>query len=211
MLRRLLLTSAVLLTALVAAPAAHARPAPDIAGVAVHPWQLGSYDARERVFSGIAATGARWVRVDMPWAWVEEHGPTIRNGHGAWGSIDPIVDSATRHGLKLLPIVAFTPKWASDSGELWAYPYTRPFEDFFAAALRRYPQITAWELWNEPNFERFSKPGPDAARLRRVPARRPPRPRQRRLDGKADLRRDRAGRRDRHRLRGSTRSRCAAA
>jgi polysaccharide biosynthesis protein PslG len=165
LLRRLLLTSAVLLAALVAVPAAHARPASDIAGVAVHPWQLGSNDARERVFSGIAATGARWVRVDMPWAWVEEHGPTIRNGHGAWGSIDPIVSSATRHGLKLIPILGFTPKWASDSGELWAYPDSRPFEDFFSAALRRYPQIPAWELWNEPNFERFSKPWPDPARF----------------------------------------------
>jgi hypothetical protein len=153
----------VLLVALVAAPAAHARPASDIAGVAVHPWQLGSHDSRERVFSGVAATGAHWVRVDMPWAWVEEHGPTVRNGRGTWGAIDPIVESATRHGLKLLPIIGFTPEWASDSGDLWAYPYSQPFETFFAAALRRYPQIQAWELWNEPNFERFSFGGPDAA------------------------------------------------
>jgi hypothetical protein len=101
--------------------------------------------------------------MDMPWAWVEEHGPTIRNGHGAWGSIDPIVASATKHGLKLIPILGYTPKWASDSGELWSYPDSRRFEDFFAAALRRYPQIPAWELWNEPNFERFSKPRPDPA------------------------------------------------
>ena len=73
------------------------------------------------------------------------------------------MESATRHGLKLLPIIGFTPKWASDSGDLWAYPYSQPFETFFAAALRRYPQIQAWELWNEPNFERFSFGGPDAA------------------------------------------------
>jgi polysaccharide biosynthesis protein PslG len=159
----LLLTSAVLLAALVAAPTAHARPAREIAGVAVHPWQLGSSDARERVFSGIAATGARWVRVDMPWSWVEEHGPSVRSGHGHWGSIDPIVASATKHGLKLIAILGFTPEWASDSGELWTYPHSQPFEDFFSAALRRYPQIPAWELWNEPNFERFSKPWPDPA------------------------------------------------
>jgi len=164
-LRRLLLPAVLLLLALVAAPAAHARPARDIAGVAVHPWQLLSYDSRERTFAGVAATGARWVRVDMPWSWVEEHGPTVRNGHGNWGGIDPIVDSATRHGLKLIPIMGFTPEWASDTGELWTYPHARPFEDFFAAALRRYPQIPAWELWNEPNFERFSKPGPDPARF----------------------------------------------
>ena len=162
-LRRSLTTLLFVTLALLAAPAAHALPARDIAGVAMHPWQLHNAETRERVFAGVAATGARWVRVDMPWSWVEPDGPTLRNGHGHWGAIDPIVRAADRHALKLIPIVGFTPQWASDSGELWAYPDLGPFEDFFAAALRRYPQIPAWELWNEPNFERFSKPRPDPA------------------------------------------------
>jgi hypothetical protein len=152
-----------LLLACLAAPSAHARPASEIAGVAMHPWQLTNAETRERIFAGVAATGARWVRVDMPWNRVEEHGPTLRDGHGQWSLLDAVVRSADRHGLKLIGILGYTPKWASDSGEGWAYPYARPFEDFFAAALRRYPQIPAWELWNEPNFERFSKPRPDPA------------------------------------------------
>lgn len=40
-----------------------------------------------------------------------------------------------------------------------------PFENFFAAALRRYPRIPAWELWNEPNFGRFAKPNVDPTRF----------------------------------------------
>ena len=162
-MRRLLLAAVLVLVACLAAPSAHARPARDIGAVAVHPWQLQTADARERLFAGIAATGVRWVRVDMPWSWVEPHAPTIRTGHGTWAAIDAIVQAADRHGLKLVPIVAYTPKWASDTGDLWTYPDAQPFEDFFAAALRRYPQIPAWELWNEPNFARFSKPGPDPA------------------------------------------------
>jgi GH35 family endo-1,4-beta-xylanase len=166
LVRRTLLAAAMLLLlAALAAPAAHAKPAAQIAGVAVHPWQLQDYRTRERVFDGVAATGARWVRVDMPWAWVEPDGPTLNHGHGHWGGLDSIVNAADRHGLKLIGIVGFTPEWASDSGELWTYPDADAFEDFFAAALRRYPQIPAWELWNEPNFERFSKPEPDAARF----------------------------------------------
>ena len=145
------------------APAAHARPASEIAGVATHPWQVQLPDARERVFAGIAATGAKWVRIDLPWSWVEEHGPTVRNGKGSWSQIDAIFGAARQHGLKPIPILAYTPRWASTSGELWAYPYAEPFETFFAAALRRYPWIQAWELWNEPNFARFSKPRPDPA------------------------------------------------
>ncbi|MBA3261782.1 MAG: hypothetical protein H0T69_04805 [Thermoleophilaceae bacterium] len=80
-MRRLLTSAAaVLLLGFAAAPAAHALPARDIAGVALHPWQLQNHDTRERVFAGVAATGARWVRVDMPWSWVEPHGPTLLNG-----------------------------------------------------------------------------------------------------------------------------------
>jgi polysaccharide biosynthesis protein PslG len=157
----LLVAVLALVLALGAAPAAHARPARDIGGVALHPWQVQTSGDRERVFAGVAATGARWVRVDLLWSSIETHGP----GHRNWSKFDAIVDAADRYGLKLLPIVAYVPPWASDSGELWAYPDSEPFEAFFAAALRRYPQIQAWELWNEPNLGRFSKPGPDPARF----------------------------------------------
>ena len=165
MRRPLFAAAMLLLLAALAAPTAHAKPAAQIAGVALHPWQLQDYQVRERVFDGVAATGARWVRVDMPWAWVEPDGPTLNHGHGHWGGLDSIVNAADRHGLKLIGIVGYTPEWASDSGDLWEYPDADAFEDFFAAALRRYPQIPAWELWNEPNFERFSKPEADADRF----------------------------------------------
>jgi polysaccharide biosynthesis protein PslG len=149
--------------AALAAPPAHARPASEIAAVAVHPWQLQDYRTRERVFDGIAASGARWIRVDMPWSWVEPNAPTLQHGHGQWGGLDSIVWAADQRGLKIIGILGFTPEWASPSGELWAYPDSDAFETFFRAALQRYPQIPAWELWNEPNFERFSKPRPDPA------------------------------------------------
>jgi hypothetical protein len=164
--RRSLYAAAMLLVvAAFAAPTAHARPASEIAGVALHPWQLHNWQTREHVFRSIAATGAKWVRIDIPWVWVEPDGPTVSEGHGSWGSIDPIVRGAESHGLKVIGIVAYTPEWASDSGDLWSYPDSGPFEAYFAALLRHYPEIQAWELWNEPNFERFSKPGPDAARF----------------------------------------------
>jgi polysaccharide biosynthesis protein PslG len=99
----------------------------------------------------------------MRWALVERHGPSIESGHGNWNEMDAIVEAADDHGVKLLPIIGFTPEWASAGGDLWEYPDAEPFEDFVAAALERYPQITAWELWNEPNFARFSKPQPSPA------------------------------------------------
>jgi polysaccharide biosynthesis protein PslG len=160
LVRRSLLAAAMLLTvAALAAPTAHARPASEIAGVALHPWMLHDGMTRERVFTQIADTGAKWVRIDVPWAWVEEHS----HGHADWHAVDNVIRSAEFHGLKPIGIVAYTPEWASPTGDQWTYPDPQPFEEYFAALLRHYPEIQAWELWNEPNFERFSKPSVDPA------------------------------------------------
>src|SRR5215211_3247064 len=95
LVRRTLFAAAMtLLFAALAAPAAHARPAAEIAGVAVHPWALQDHRVRDRVFDGIKATGAKWVRVDMPWAWVEPNGPVLKHGHGHWGGLDSLVTAA---------------------------------------------------------------------------------------------------------------------
>ena len=109
------------------------------------------------------AAGVRWARVDLRWYLVEPHGASVAAGRGDWSEMDAIVRAADRHGLQLLPIVGYSPAWTTDEDEHWEYPDAAPFETFFAAALRRYPQITAWELWNEPNFGVFAKPHPDPA------------------------------------------------
>ena len=165
MRRSLFAASLLLVVAALAAPTAHARPASQIAGVALHPWHLHDGNYRSRVFDRIAATGAKWVRIDIPWVWVEPDGPSASHGHGDWGTLDHIIWAAESRGLKVLGIVAYTPDWASDTGELWSYPDPQAFEQYFAALLRHYPEIQAWELWNEPNYERFSFGGPDPAKF----------------------------------------------
>jgi hypothetical protein len=124
---------------------------------------MESPTVRERTFADIAATGVRWARVDLRWNGVERYGPVLASGRGDWSTMDAIVQAADRHGVRLLPIVAYTPAWASPHRESWAFPWREPFEEFFAAALRRYPQIPAWEVWNEPNLPVFAKPHPDPA------------------------------------------------
>jgi hypothetical protein len=140
------------------APAAEARPAGQIAGVAVHPWRMEDPETLDRTFAGIAATGVKLVRVDLIWSVIER-----KPGQEDWSRMDSIAAAADRHGLRLMPMVAYSPGWASPSGQPWAYPDDQSFERFFAAALRRYPQIPAWELWNEPNSPIFGKPTPDPA------------------------------------------------
>jgi polysaccharide biosynthesis protein PslG len=162
LLRRVLCAAlAALVFAL--APPAQARPASEIAGAVVHPWRMDSPALRERTFADLAAAGVRWARVDLRWYLVEPHGPAVASGKGDWREMDAIVSAADRHGIQLLPIVGYSPSWTTDEDEHWEYPDAAPFETFFAAVLRRYPQIPAWELWNEPNFGVFAKPHPDPA------------------------------------------------
>ena len=154
---------AIAVIACVLAPSAQALPAREIAGVTVHPWRMQEAGEVESTFADLAALGVRWARVDLRWNRVEAGGPAVAAGGGNWAEMDRIVAAAARHEIRLLPIVGFTPSWASASGETWALPDTAPFADYFAAVLRRYPRIPAWELWNEPNYSAFAKPFPDPA------------------------------------------------
>jgi polysaccharide biosynthesis protein PslG len=140
-----------------------------IAGVTVHPWRFESSERpphwalrdpaiRDRSFAALQDAGVRDARVDLRWNIVEQQVKGLRD----WTEFDAIHRSAVVHGIKLLPTVAFTPPWAGRSGDPWAPPNDpADFGDFVAAALERYPDIEAWEIWNEPNLAFFWRPSPD--------------------------------------------------
>jgi polysaccharide biosynthesis protein PslG len=102
------------------------------------------------------------VRVDLRWRSVE---PLIK-GVDDWGEFDAIHNGAQAHGITLLPIVAMPPDWANGGRGVWAYPDNpKDFEDFMVTALKRYPDIPAWEIWNEPNLPAFSEPNVDVGKF----------------------------------------------
>jgi hypothetical protein len=170
--------AALIAVAFFAAPAARADAAavrtPDIAGVALHPWRMGP-DAtpipfwplrdpkqRERIFSAIQAMGVKHARVDLRWYMVEPWVKGVRD----WNEFDAIHSSAQAHGVTLLPMVAMPPAWANGGGGAWRFPRNpKDFEDFLTAAIERYPDIPAWEIWNEPNLPVFSQPAVDPAKF----------------------------------------------
>jgi hypothetical protein len=167
------------LLAVCAAPVAAAPGPPTtragaIAAVALHPWRLGPDTTplpfwplrdptqRERIFSAIQAMGIRNARVDLRWYQVESRIKGIRD----WSEFDAIHSSAQAHGVTLLPMVAMPPSWANGGGGAWTFPRNpKDFEDFMVAALGRYPDIPAWEVWNEPNLLGFSQPTVDPAKF----------------------------------------------
>jgi polysaccharide biosynthesis protein PslG len=160
----------------VAAPPASADPGgaaahgAQIAAAAVHPWRLGPDTTplpfwplrdpalRERAFGEMQTMGIHTARVDLRWYQVESKLKGLQD----WSEFDAIRTSAQAHGVTLLPMVAMTPDWANGGRGIWSFPDNpQDFEDFMTAAIKRYPDIPAWEIWNEPNFSYFSKPAVD--------------------------------------------------
>jgi hypothetical protein len=160
-----LLGALVVVALLTAVPGAEATPRePAIgasAGFAEGDRLLWRSDADlDRELDGIAATGARWLRVDVDWSVVERQQSVYD-----WQVIDRVIFRARDRGLNVLGMLAYTPAWARPTGTTDKHPPTdpRPFAAFARAAVERYAPhgVSAWEIWNEPNHRPFWQPQPD--------------------------------------------------
>lgn len=103
-----------------------------------------------RTLDLVSATGARSVRVLIPWADIEPN-----PGQFNWGQVDLMVGAANARGLSVLGGMTSAPVWAIAPG---AVPITSPpvsaatYGDFAGQVASRYRgRISAYEIWNEPN------------------------------------------------------------
>jgi len=117
---------------------------------------------------GMAATGARWLRVDFDW-------PSVQSGgrdSWRWSHIDRVVRSARARGISILAVPAYTPSWARPPGTNDKHPPTDPaaYARFVGAAVRRYGPLGVrdWEIWNEPNQADFWQPRPNVSAYARL-------------------------------------------
>ena len=125
----------------------------------------------EAELAGIAATGARYLRIDVDWSAIEQ-----QPGDQDWSVVDRIVDQARVCGLDVIGLLAYTPAWARAPGTSEHSPPTDPstFAEFARAAVERYALrgIKTWEVWNEPNLTFYWAPPPTRPRMPRSSARR---------------------------------------
>lgn len=116
----------------------------------------------ERELAGIAATGARYLRMDFDWSYIGR-----REGELDWAATERVVRRARACGLDVLGLLTYTPAWAHPPGAGDHHPPTDPaeFADFAAQAVRRFRPlgVRTWEIWNEPNLAFFWEPAPDPA------------------------------------------------
>ncbi|MCK0438070.1 cellulase family glycosylhydrolase [Gordonia alkaliphila] len=116
-----------------------------------------SADKVNRVFAEMKSLGLQSVRIDLPWPMVEP-----KQGSFDWTKTDRVVNSARAHGLAVLGILDYTPKWAGGAGysNLMSAP-ARPadFGAYARAVAAHYgDRVAGYEIWNEPNAAMFFKP-----------------------------------------------------
>ena len=100
----------------------------------------------------LRTNGVHLLRISLPWDEIEPE-----PGRYEWGFWDRLITVASRqYGLRLLPYVCYTPRWAAarQTEDFWRQPPrdNALFAEFVRQAARRYKgRIQSWELWNEPD------------------------------------------------------------
>jgi hypothetical protein len=110
----------------------------------------------EKNLDEMNAMGVKNIRVLVPWAVIEQSDNSF-----AWSQMDMVMSAAAARNLGVLADINSTPLWA-------APPYTYPgagtpptaqFAEFLQQVIIRYGSaISAYEIWNEPNFVLFYQP-----------------------------------------------------
>jgi VCBS repeat-containing protein len=115
----------------------------------------------------LKAAGVTNIRIMVPWMGVE-----FLNNFWSFDGVDRMVNGAVARNIEVLAVLNSPPLWASLSDAL---PLTsRPtsaseFAEYAAKVAARYKgKISAYEIWNEPNYIGFWAPGPNAAQYTEI-------------------------------------------
>ena len=116
-------------------------------GVQVDPGNDPNFNIRY-----IKALGFNWVKVQMPWKYVEPS-----QGNLQWGQWDNLVNAYSGAGIKVLLSIPKAPDWARplDDDKSVEGPPANPqtYANFVAAVAKRYAgKVQAIEVWNEQNL-----------------------------------------------------------
>ncbi|MFA6962749.1 MAG: hypothetical protein WC205_18480 [Opitutaceae bacterium] len=129
---------------------------------------------RDLMLDLIARAGFGWIREGFLWHELEP-------APGEWRTdrYDDLVNRSLRHGLQVLPVLAFGNTWAAEAPDTTprnilrqTMPKLDAWETYVRTMITRYgDRLHAWEVWNEPNLPTYWKPAPDAEAYARLAAR----------------------------------------
>ncbi len=104
----------------------------------------------------LQSIGVQDVRVFVPWIYVEP-----ANGVYNWSSIDMVIQAAQARNMGVMAEVASTPLWEGSSTAITGAGTPNPadYASFVTQVAQRYgTAISAYEIWNEPNYVLSSDP-----------------------------------------------------
>jgi hypothetical protein len=121
-------------------------------------WGTSQAD-QARTAGAIKDAGAKWVRLTVQWKYWEPNGPSVVLPEtGSLHDTDRAVQLARGAGAKVLIAVYNAPNWAAvaPSSEGQVPKATSDFANFVRNLAARYRgQVAAYEIWNEPDLDRF--------------------------------------------------------
>ena len=121
-----------------------------------------------RAAAMVGDLGAKWVRLDASWYQIED----AKGQYDAeWLALtDNAINLAKASGAKIIMMVNETPNWASGSDDKNMPPQNpQDYADYMRYLATRWKgRVDAYEIWNEPNFDRFWTSGPDPAAYTRL-------------------------------------------
>lgn len=117
-----------------------------------YPKESRSLAAARRDLALLQTNGIHVLRISFSWLDMEP-----APGKYDWSFWDDFVRmAADEYGVRLIPYVCYTPRWASTSTneDYWQQPPAdnRQFAEFLKQLVGRYKdRVHSWEIWNEPD------------------------------------------------------------
>ncbi len=106
----------------------------------------------------IRSLGVTDLRIVVPWVYIQ---PTSAAAYD-WSKMDNVINTANSMGFSLTASITGNPTW--DGTPLVGAPNPNAYATFAAAVAQRYNnQISAYEIWNEPNAVTFFAPSDPTA------------------------------------------------
>ena len=166
-----------------AAPALADSGPPEMFGISVNRLFNDDFvpEHWDRPLSEIRDAGISGARSDAFWGWAEAFRPSEPGVHRYfWWLPDKEALALAQHDLRWLPVLGYTPRWASAHGDVHEPPEDPDdFASYAGAFAARYGRdgsfwaehpelspkpVTTYEIWNEPNIGWFWRPVPDPER-----------------------------------------------
>jgi hypothetical protein len=125
-------------------------------GVSAHVTRAQEFPTRATAFEHIRGAGIACVRSDFDWSSVQPDAGTWTFDH-----LDAALDDAEKAGIQLLPILAYSTRFANP-----AHEHLDAWKTYVQKVVERYQsRIPVWEVWNEQNIPGFWKEPDPAAYL----------------------------------------------